>query len=544
MKGAPRTLRGIVARTLVVTASTFTFSAGLPFRVAMPMPPAPSLGPMSQPASFSCTRAVRRLPMTDRRRAKLLPITRWPTEAEARASRWFSQVKVGPSTLTARTWVPAMVPWRATEDGFVTSDVIDWYRRFALGLPGAIVVEATGIRDVPSGPLLRAGDERFTDGLARLVDAVHEASKGQTRLFIQLIDFLAMKRRPTREKYLGQHLAVTPRLREALELPSASDAEVRATLLSSSDEALARVLSAREWQTYRFGFRETVNDLDQPHLRALPTVLPELFASAAERCARAGFDGVELHFAHAYTMASFLSALNVRDDGYGGSREHRVRLPLEVFSAVRARVPASLAVGCRFLTDEIIEGGSRVSDAAFFATEFARAGMDFLSLSRGGKFEDAKQPKVGHAAYPYTGPSGHECMPTTNLPAPGPFGRNVEAVAEVTAAVRAAGFSTPIVACGGISSFWQAEDLLAKGQADIVASARQSLADPDWFLKVRGGWGDQVRRCLFTNYCEGLDQAHEVVTCQLWDRAKGEPDDATVARTRDGRRKIAPDWTP
>src|SRR5256885_8221740 len=143
---------------------------------------------------------------------------------------------------------------------------------------------------------------------------------------------------------------------------------------------------------------------------------------------RAGFDGVELHFAHAYTMASFLSALNTRTDGYGGPREQRVRLPLEVYRAVREVVGTRAALGCRFLADEIIEGGNRPGDAAFFGVELARAGMDFLSLSRGGKFEDAKQPKIGHAAYPYTGPSGHECMPTTNAPPPRPFGRNLPAV--------------------------------------------------------------------------------------------------------------------
>ena len=67
------------------------------------------------------------------------------------------------------------------------------------------------------------------------------------------------------------------------------------------------------------GYRERVTDLDLPHIRELPRVLPGLFADAAARAFAAGFDGVELHYAHAYTMASFLSALNTRDDGYGGS---------------------------------------------------------------------------------------------------------------------------------------------------------------------------------------------------------------------------------
>ncbi|MGA1326697.1 MAG: hypothetical protein ACO305_08745, partial [Rubrivivax sp.] len=92
---------------------------------------------------------------------------RVPSAAEAQASRLFSPVAVGPLTLRHRTWVPAMVPWRSNEEGEVTEDVVQWYARFARGRPGAIVIEATGIRDVPSGPLLRIGDDRHVDGLRR-----------------------------------------------------------------------------------------------------------------------------------------------------------------------------------------------------------------------------------------------------------------------------------------------------------------------------------------------------------------------------------------
>jgi 2,4-dienoyl-CoA reductase-like NADH-dependent reductase (Old Yellow Enzyme family) len=488
----------------------------------------------------------------DRRREKLLPIPRWPTREEAQASRWFSKIRLGPVEAEERTWIPAMVPWRATEDGFVTPEVIGWYERFARGEPGVIVVEATGIRDIPSGPLLRIGHDRYVEGLSRLVDAVRKASSGRTRLFIQLIDFLSIKRRPLREKFLGRFLELDGGYRERLsELRGdaswmgADEAAVREALMALSEDDLARVLTPRDLESYRFGHRERVTDVHLPHIRELPQVLPGLFAQAAARAKAAGFDGAELHYAHAYTMAGFLSARNDRQDGYGGPRENRVRLPLEVFRAVRSEVGPDFAVGCRFLGDEVIEGGNRLEDARFFGVEFARAGMDFLSMSKGGKFEDARQPKVGASAYPYTGPSGHECMPTTLIAEPGPFGRNVPLAAGVRHSVREAGFSTPVVACGGIASFWQAEEILQRGDADVVASARQSLADPDWFRKVRLGLGDQVRRCLFTNYCEGLDQAHKSVTCQLWDRVKIEGEDpATTPRTRDGRRWVAPPWEP
>jgi len=464
--------------------------------------------------------------------------------------RLFQPLEVGNLSLRERTWVPAMVPWRATGEGAVTDAVLGWYRRFAEGQPGAIVVEATGIRDVPSGPLLRIGHDRFLPGLKALTDAVHEGSGGRTRLFIQLIDFLAIKRRPPKAKFLRRFLQVDEALRRRLEaeglaaLAELEDAALREALLELDDERLDAVLPDRERESLRRGYRERVTDTHLEHVRELPEVLPGLFADAAARAMAAGFDGVELHYAHAYTMASFLSALNDRDDGYGGDRSGRARLPLEVYAAVRERVGAEATVGVRFLGDEVIEGGGRLADAIAFGERFAAAGFDFLSISKGGKFEDAKQPRVGEAAYPYTGPSGHECMPPVKIDEHGPFGRNVPLAAAIRGRIRERGFATPVVTAGGICSPWQAETILEKGEADIVAAARQSLADPDFFRKIRLGHGEAVRRCFFTNYCEGLDQKHRAVTCQRWDRDFESPD-PTGLRSADGKRRlVAPPWAP
>ncbi|HKY26403.1 MAG TPA: NADH:flavin oxidoreductase [Pyrinomonadaceae bacterium] len=477
-----------------------------------------------------------------------IPDTRWPNAEEAARSLLFTPIAVGPLTLASRTWVPAMVPWRATEDGFVTQANLDWYRRFAQGRPAALVVEATGVRDIPSGPLLRIGDDRFIPGLRKLVETVREASRGETRLFIQIIDFLAVKRRPERSKYFQRYFQIDPRHREALADVTADSAwldrdtsEIRTFLTTAPDTIIEHVLDQREQESLAFGYRERVIDMDLPHVRELPEVLPGIFASAARRAREAGFDGVELHYAHAYTMAGFLSALNNRNDGYGGPRENRVRLPLEVYQAVRREVGHDYVVGVRFLGDEVIEGGNRIEDAVYFGVEFARAGLDFLSISKGGKFEDAQQPKVGQAVYPYTGKSGYECMPTTLSDEVGPFGRSIPLVAAIKRAVNDAGFTTPVVATGGIATFEQAEAILERGEADIVGLARQALADPDWFIKVKSGRGAEVRRCTYTNYCEALDQAHRAVTCKLWDRVDlEEPGIATVDEGR--RRLLAPDW--
>jgi 2,4-dienoyl-CoA reductase-like NADH-dependent reductase (Old Yellow Enzyme family) len=478
-----------------------------------------------------------------------LPDARVPSADEAAASMLFSEVSLGgKTTLRERTWVPAMVPWRATEDGFVTDDVLDWYGRFAEGEPGAIVIEATGIRDVPSGPLLRIGHDRFVEGLARLTERVRERSHGRTRLLIQLIDFLRIRKRPARDRFFAQFLEVTDAHRQNLaelsgdeRLREATEAEVRAALVALDDEALDDVLDRRELESLRQGFRERVTDVAEPHIRELPAVLPGLFAAAAKRAKDAGFDGVELHYAHAYTMASFLSALNTREDGYGGPREQRVRLPLEVLAAVRAAVGDRFPVGCRYLCDDIIEGGNRVDDATFFGLSFARAGMDFLSLSTGGKFEDAMQPKVGEAAYPYTGPSGYECMPTVHSDERGPFSRQIPKQAKIRKALHDAGLETPIVVAGGINHFDQMESILQRGEGDIVAAARQSLADPDWWKKLRLGRGAEIRACKYTNYCEALDQKHKAVTCQRWDHE--DLDEPNVRKSDDGKRRlVAPPW--
>ena len=472
----------------------------------------------------------------------------WPSAEDAARARLFQPLAIGPRTAAQRTWVPAMVPWRATEEGFVTRDVIDWYRRFAEGRPGVMVVEATGIREVPSGPLLRIGADRFIAGLAELVSAVKEASGGETLVFIQLIDFLSIRRRPPRDKYFARFLALTPRHRDALaELTgdatarTCTDDELRTRLAALDDKQLPTVLTARELEDLDRGFRERVTDTHLPFIAELPQVLPTMFADAAARAVEAGFDGIELHYAHAYTMASFLSALNTREDGYGGPRENRVRLPREVAAAVKARVAGRAAVGCRYLGDDVISGGNTLEDATWFGVELARAGLEFLSISKGGKFEDAKQPKVGWAAYPYTGRSGYECMPTIYSDQRGPFGRNISLAATIRHAVREAGFQTPIVTAGGICEFAQAEAVLERGEADFVASARQTLADPDWFAKIRAGRGGEVRRCEFTNYCEALDQQHKQVTCKLWDRDELDAPDVTLA-TDGKRRLVAPRW--
>ncbi|HLG71446.1 MAG TPA: NADH:flavin oxidoreductase [Chloroflexota bacterium] len=405
-----------------------------------------------------------------------------------------------------RLWLPAMVTWRSTEQGEVTPDVRSMYLRYAMGGVGMIVLEAIGVRDVASGPLMRLGHDRYIPDLKKLVSEMHAA--GSSLVIPQLIDFLKIAtRKPTRQ---FMESAV-----KRGQLPE--------TILDKTDEEfeagyLDYLPDPRLRHDFLYGYRQTIHDLGVDEIRQIPI----WFGEAARRAKEAGFDGVELHFAHAYTMASFLSITNQRPDEYGGCLENRLRLPREVIEEVRGQVGAEYLVGCRFLGSEDIQredgsiDGNTLADAQQIGVEFARAGLDFLSVSRGGKFDDAKQPPVGEAVYPYTGHSGHVCMPRDKK---APFGVNAHLAEGIRRAVRQAGFAIPVIGSGKIVTFDLAEQMLLEGKMDAVGMARALLADPDLPRKWLAGRDDAVRLCVFCPYCEDEDQHHRVVTCTLWPRA-------------------------
>jgi len=346
----------------------------------------------------------------------------------------------GGLVLPNRIWLPAMVTWRGTDDGFVTPSVREIYVRYARGGPGMIVLEATGIRDVASGPLLRLSHDRYVPGLRALVCELKEASP--SLVVPQIIDFLKIARRKPTRVFIEEGVRRRTLPEAAL---AASDEEFERDVLRWLPDARAR-------EDFRNGYRQRIEDLAPDEIHRIP----DWFAQAARRAKDAGFDGVELHFAHAYTMASFLSVTNRRTDAYGGPLENRLRLPLEVVEAVRGAVGREFLLGCRFLGSEDIKGedgvlrGNTLEDAQAIAVALARAGLDFLSVSRGGKFDDAQQPPVGEAAYPYTGHSGSRCIPRRK---DDPFGVNTYLATGVRAAVRAAGFAIPVVAAGKIHTF-------------------------------------------------------------------------------------------
>ena len=360
----------------------------------------------------------------------------------------FEPIQINRVVLANRIVLPAMVTRLAGEDGHVNQDIVDRYVRFAKGEPGLIVVEAMAVHSAKSGPLLRISSDEYLPGLRRLADEVHAVSP--SKVVPQIIHFLKIS---------------------------------------------------------RSGYRQMIDSLATEDIAAIV----EQYAVAAVRARRAGFDGVELHMAHAYTLASFLSRLNPRRDDYGGSLENRLRLPTEVLARTRRAVGDDFLIGVRFLGEECIKDGYTVRDAVHIAERLARAGADYLSLSVGGKFEDAVQ-RPGEVLYPYTGYSGERCMPGSNYP----DGANLHIAKAVRTHLRAAGIDTPVIASGKIGSLDVAENALAQGKADLVGMARALLADPDLPKKWRSGHEDRVVRCLYGNVCKALDEKFKRVVCTLW----------------------------
>ena len=199
------------------------------------------------------------------------------------------------------------------------------------------------------------------------------------------------------------------------------------------------------------------------------------FAQAAERGERAGFDMLELHCAHGYLLASFLSPLtNRRGDAYGGSIENRLRYPLEVFDAMRAVWPKHKPMSVRISATDWAEGGITGEDAVAIARAFAEHGVDLVDVS--------------------TGQTVREARPIYGRMFQTPFSDQIRNEAQVAT-----------MCVGNITSADQVNTILAAGRADLVALARPHLVDPFFTMKAAAWYGVPSIHCP-PQYQPGKDQ--------------------------------------
>ena len=187
----------------------------------------------------------------------------------------------------------------------------------------------------------------------------------------------------------------------------------------------------------------TRNDMDE---------VRDAFVAAAERGKRAGFDLLELHYAHGYLMSSFLTPLaNQRDDEYGGSLENRMRYPLEVFDAVREIWPGPLSV--RISATDWVDGGFDGDDAVDLARALKGHGCDIVDVSTGQTSMDAR-PEYGRLYQT-------------------PFSDRIRHEADI-----------PTMTVGAVSSIDDVHNILVAGRADLCVLARPHLVDPYWTMNA------------------------------------------------------------
>lgn len=196
--------------------------------------------------------------------------------------------------------------------------------------------------------------------------------------------------------------------------------------------------------------------------RATMDAIKADFVAATERGAACGFDMLELHCAHGYLLASFISPLtNKRTDDYGGVLENRLRFPLEVFEAMRAAWPAHKPMSVRISATDWAEGGITGDDAVGIARAFAEAGVDLVDVS--------------------TGQTVREARPIYGRMFQIPFSDQIRNEARVAT-----------MCVGNITSADQINTILAAGRADLVALGRPHLVDPSFTIKAGAWYGADV----------------------------------------------------
>lgn len=355
--------------------------------------------------------------------------------------------RIGSVELDNRLIMPAMGSSHGEADGKVGEELIEYYAARARGGFGLITTEFVCVDLVGKampGQLLVYSDE-FIPGFKKLTDRIH-AEGG--KIFMQL----QHSGRQTVSYFTGmQPVAPSP-------IPCPVNREL-----------------PREM---------TVDEIYQ-------TI--EKFGDAALRAKAAGFDGVEIHGAHGYLVAQFLSSYsNKRADEFGGDIAGRAKFAVELIKNIKDRCGKDFPLIFRISGDERVESGRKIEETAVIAKMLEKAGADAIHVSTG----------------------VYASMPYMVAPANVPNGFNLDAAQAVKKEV-----TIPVIAVGRINDPVMAEEVIARGLADFVAMGRASLADPEFPKKVRENRTEEISPCVGCltrcNGAPGTDPNDHGVSCMI-----------------------------
>jgi 2,4-dienoyl-CoA reductase (NADPH2) len=355
-------------------------------------------------------------------------------------TKLFQPIKIADIQIKNRIVMSPMGLGRATVDGYVTDGMVDFYIERARGGAGLICV-VCGYNDfcvyLPTIPALE--DDKFLPGLRRLTGAMQEHG---AKVFAQIMS-------------MGS---------SSFGMPGGIPQPAPSAILNTLTKCMPREMTAAEVR-----------------------LLIEHFAEGAWRAKEGGFDGVELCGNGGYIMNQFLSPLtNQRTDEYGGDFERRMRFPIDVVRAIRARVGSGYPISYRASGDDFMEGGNRREEVRTVVRALEEAGVNLINVTAG-----------WHQSF----------LPLASMDVP--RGTYVYLAHGIKQEV-----TVPVIACNRINNPFLAEQILVNNQADMIGMGRPFLTDPQWPKKAAEGRYDEIRQCTACDQrCLDAVFALKEITC-------------------------------
>ncbi len=373
----------------------------------------------------------------------------------------FSPITIKGVEFKNRIEVAPMVPCMATPEGWVTKEVIEFYRPFAKGGAAIVTVGDSAINwehAMDHEGQINLGDDNVKMGLDDLAD---EVQRYGSLISIELNHG---------GRFANSMNLATKGLKPVSSTPKPAEIDEFFSKLQGKTPAEVEEMSIPL-------INKTIQD----------------FADAAGRCKDSGFKMVMIHGAHGMLPSQFLSPyVNKRTDRYGGSFENRARFCIELLEAVRRRVGENFILEYRISADELVEGGMKVEEVIEFV-KLIKDKIDILHVS------------AGMLPNPFT-------IQYMIQPLYVPYMLNIHFAEEIKKAV---GNDLYVTAVGSVMTLENAEEILSRGLVDFVAMARPFVADPEFMRKTALGKVEDVRPCVRCNTCCGRSAFFKKTRCSV-----------------------------
>ncbi|MGA2106051.1 MAG: NAD(P)-binding protein [Syntrophorhabdales bacterium] len=350
----------------------------------------------------------------------------------------FSPIRIGDFIVKNRIAMAPTDTSTGNADGSVSQRTITFHEEVAKGGCGFIIVGATTPDKATGRPTvtcLAADEDPMIPGLANLAEAMHRH---------------------------GARCAVQ------IQAPGRQSAWPRKGLFSASDLVANLPGSAGHEVVYADDMAKG-KSIRQMTIEEIYDVI-EKFGEAAWRIQQAGFDAVELHGAHGYLIAQFMTAyVNKRNDRFGGTFIDRMRFPLEIIDRIHKKCGSDFPVGIRYSGEEYVEGGRELDESVKAAKLFRDAGVAWIDVSAG--IFDVPGPTMDPVYYQQ--------------------GWNTYAAEAIKKAV-----DIPVITTHSLRDPSYCERILAENKADMVGLSRQLIADQYWADKAAAGKTEDIRKCI------------------------------------------------